>query len=121
MVIHTGLFGVLDHFVRIQTNQPIFAGLLFFGIIFVIQDVINLPFSIYSTFVIEEKFVGQEFSLMSFCDGDNLKHMPIVQDHKRAYEGDRGPNTGGMGTYSDANHGWPFLNDNEILTIGRFF
>ena len=56
VVIHTGLFGVLDHFVRIQTNQPIFAGLLFFGIIFVIQDVINLPFSIYSTFVIEEKF-----------------------------------------------------------------
>tara|TARA_A100001037_G_scaffold306840_1_gene356863 strand:- start:8020 stop:9333 length:1314 start_codon:yes stop_codon:yes gene_type:complete len=66
------------------------------------------------SFVIEEKFVGQEFSLMSFCDGDNLKHMPIVQDHKRAYEGDRGPNTGGMGTYSDANHGLPFLNDNEI-------
>ena len=66
------------------------------------------------SFVIEEKFVGQEFSLMSFCDGDNLKHMPIVQDHKRAYEGDRGPNTGGMGTYSDANHGLPFLNNNEI-------
>ena len=33
-------------------------------------------------FVIEEKFIGQEFSLMSFCDGDTLKHMPIIQDHK---------------------------------------
>ena len=65
-------------------------------------------------FVIEEKFVGQEFSLMSFCDGYNLRHMPAVQDHKRAYEGDRGPNTGGMGTYSDANHGLPFLNNNDI-------
>jgi len=65
-------------------------------------------------FVIEEKFIGQEFSLMSFCDGDNLKHMPAVQDHKRAYEGDTGPNTGGMGTYSDANHSLPFLKESDI-------
>jgi len=49
-------------------------------------------------FVIEEKLIGQEFSLMSFCDGETLKHMPAVQDHKRAYDGDTGPNTGGMGT-----------------------
>jgi len=66
-------------------------------------------------FVIEEKFIGEEFSLMSFCDGNTLKHMPAVQDHKRAYEGDAGPNTGGMGTYSDANHGLPFLSDDDIL------
>ena len=65
-------------------------------------------------FVIEEKFIGQEFSLMSFCDGDTLKHMPAVQDHKRAYEGDTGPNTGGMGTYSNANHSLPFLTDEDI-------
>ena len=65
-------------------------------------------------FVIEEKFIGEEFSLMSFCDGDTLKHMPAVQDHKRAYEGDTGPNTGGMGTYSDANHSLPFLREDDI-------
>ena len=65
-------------------------------------------------FVIEEKFIGEEFSLMSFCDGDTLKHMPAVQDHKRAYEGDMGPNTGGMGTYSDANHSLPFLTEDDI-------
>ena len=66
-------------------------------------------------FVIEEKFIGQEFSLMSFCDGETLKHMPAVQDHKRAYEGDTGPNTGGMGTYSDADHSLPFLTDENII------
>ncbi len=65
-------------------------------------------------FVIEEKFIGQEFSLMSFCDGKNLKHMPAVQDHKRAFEDDMGPNTGGMGTYSDADHSLPFLRNEEI-------
>jgi phosphoribosylamine---glycine ligase len=67
-----------------------------------------------STFVIEEKFIGEEFSLMSFCDGTNIKHMPAIQDHKRAYEGDLGPNTGGMGTYSDYNHSLPFLTKSDI-------
>ena len=67
-------------------------------------------------FIIEEKLVGQEFSLMSFSDGNALKHMPAVQDHKRAYEGDAGPNTGGMGTYSDANHSLPFLKKEDIDT-----
>jgi len=66
------------------------------------------------TFVIEEKIFGEEFSLMSFCDGKNLSHMPVVQDHKRAYEGDKGPNTGGMGSYSDNNHSLPFLQDEEV-------
>ncbi len=56
IVIHTELFGILDEFVREQAHQPILAGLLFFGIIFIINDIINLPFSIYGTFVIEEKF-----------------------------------------------------------------
>jgi phosphoribosylamine---glycine ligase len=65
-------------------------------------------------FVVEEKIEGEEFSLMSFCDGRMLQHMPAVQDHKRAYEGDKGPNTGGMGTYTDADHKLPFLNDADI-------
>ncbi|MBB5061972.1 phosphoribosylamine--glycine ligase [Granulicella mallensis] len=65
-------------------------------------------------FVVEEKIEGEEFSLMSFCDGKTLRHMPAVQDHKRAYEGDKGPNTGGMGTYTDADHKLPFLTDADI-------
>ena len=67
-------------------------------------------------FVIEEKIEGEEFSLMSFCDGTTLRHMPAVQDHKRAYDGDKGPNTGGMGTYTDADHKLPFLTDADIAT-----
>lgn len=65
-------------------------------------------------FVIEEKLIGEEFSLISFTDGENFIHMPAVQDHKRAHEGDKGPNTGGMGSYSDANHSLPFLSDSDI-------
>ncbi len=69
--------------------------------------------------VIEEKLVGQEFSLMSFSDGKTLKHMPAVQDHKRAYEGDSGPNTGGMGSYSDTNHSLPFLTTADITAAEK--
>jgi phosphoribosylamine--glycine ligase len=67
-------------------------------------------------FVVEEKLEGEEFSLMSFSDGKTLRHMPAVQDHKRAYEGDKGPNTGGMGTYSDADHRLPFLTEVDVAT-----
>ncbi len=67
-----------------------------------------------SSFVIEEKCIGEEFSTFSFCDGKSLKHMPPVQDHKRAYLGDMGPNTGGMGSYSDGDHSLPFLSSSDI-------
>ncbi|MFT8538066.1 phosphoribosylamine--glycine ligase [Bifidobacterium aquikefiri] len=50
--------------------------------------------------VVEDFLEGQEFSLMSFVRGTEFWPMPISQDHKRAYDGDKGPNTGGMGAYS---------------------
>lgn len=67
-----------------------------------------------STLVIEEKLIGQEFSLISFTDGVNCLHTIPVQDHKRLLEGDLGPNTGGMGSYNDANESLPFINQNDI-------
>ncbi|MDD6462158.1 MAG: phosphoribosylamine--glycine ligase [Bifidobacteriaceae bacterium] len=53
-----------------------------------------------SSVVIEDYLEGQEFSLMSFVRGKEFWPMPISQDHKRAHDGDEGPNTGGMGAYS---------------------
>ncbi|CEG57092.1 phosphoribosylamine--glycine ligase [Legionella fallonii] len=64
--------------------------------------------------VIEEKLIGQEFSFMCFSDGITLVPMPVIQDHKRAYVDDKGPNTGGMGSYSAANHRLPFLDVSDI-------
>lgn len=68
------------------------------------------------SFIIEEKLIGQEFSLMCFCDGEHVVPMPIVQDHKRAFVDDKGPNTGGMGSYSDADHSLPFLETEDMAT-----
>ncbi|MDO9537664.1 MAG: phosphoribosylamine--glycine ligase, partial [Thermoplasmata archaeon] len=63
--------------------------------------------------VIEEKFIGEEFSLQCLTDGKNVVGSPLAQDHKRAFEGDTGPNTGGMGSYSDSNHLLPFLKQKD--------
>ena len=60
--------------------------------------------------VIEEYLEGPEFSLMCFVCGDKLYPMPVAQDHKRAYDGDKGPNTGGMGAYTHL----PFITDEDM-------
>lgn len=67
-----------------------------------------------SPFLLEEKCDGEEFTLQTFVDGKNVVGSPLVQDHKRAYENDEGPNTGGMGSYSIEDHKLPFIDKNDI-------
>jgi phosphoribosylamine--glycine ligase len=63
--------------------------------------------------VVEEKLVGEEFSIMAFCDGRTVKDSQPSQDHKRAFDGDKGPNTGGMGSYSTGRL-LPFLTEADL-------
>jgi phosphoribosylamine--glycine ligase len=67
----------------------------------------------YDRVVLEERFVGEEFTLQAFVADGDLRTTPAVQDHKRAYEGDEGPNTGGMGSYSDTGFELPFMSDGD--------
>lgn len=60
--------------------------------------------------VVEEFLTGPEFSFMCFVDGTDVYPMTLSQDHKRAYEGDKGPNTGGMGAYSPV----PIIADEDV-------
>lgn len=69
--------------------------------------------------VIEERLEGEEFSLQTITDGAAVVHCPIVQDHKRADEGDVGLNTGGMGSYSCSDFSLPFLDSNDVLEAKR--
>ena len=63
-----------------------------------------------SRVVIEEFLVGEEVSLLAFCDGTTALPLPSAQDHKAVFDGDTGPNTGGMGAYSPA----PILPDTDL-------
>ena len=59
--------------------------------------------------VIEERLVGEEVSFFALCDGESAVALGSVQDHKAAFDGDRGPNTGGMGAYTPVPHFGPAL------------
>lgn len=59
--------------------------------------------------VVEDYLEGPEFSFMAFVENGNVYPMPLAQDHKRAFDGDKGPNTGGMGAYT----GLPFITEED--------
>ena len=67
----------------------------------------------YGSVIIEEKVDGEESSCMGFCDGKHFITLPDTRDYKRAFDDDRGPNTGGMGSYKDVVDWLPFLTAGE--------
>ncbi|MGO8805138.1 MAG: hypothetical protein ACLQO7_00835 [Candidatus Bathyarchaeia archaeon] len=79
----------------------------------------------YGNVIIEEKIDGEESSFMAFCDGKHFIALPDTRDYKRAFDGDRGPNTGGMGSYKDSDGRLPFLTaverDDELALANKIF
>jgi len=79
----------------------------------------------YGTVIIEEKVDGEESSFQALCDGKRLVPLPDTRDHKRAFDGDRGPNTGGMGSYKDKGEVLPFLSkadrERELQVVEKIF
>lgn len=73
----------------------------------------------HASVIVEERLEGEEFSLQSFTDGKFVWDTPPVQDHKRAYVSDSGPNTGGMGSYSCSDHLLPFMTKSDVEDAHR--
>jgi phosphoribosylamine--glycine ligase len=75
--------------------------------------------------IIEEKVEGEESSFQAFCDGKHLVPLPETRDYKRAFDGDEGSNTGGMGSYKDTGEFLPFMTKadrtREIEIVTRIF
>jgi phosphoribosylamine--glycine ligase len=79
----------------------------------------------YSAVIIEEKVDGEESSSMAFCDGKHLIPLPDTRDYKRAFDDDKGPNTGGMGSYKDTKDYLPFMTsadrETEVAIAQKIF
>ena len=78
-----------------------------------VKDVINQKIGGKAKILIEEKAVGEEYTLQAFSDGTTILPLHAVQDHKRLLPGDKGPNTGGMGSYSCEDGLLPFLTKSD--------
>jgi len=75
--------------------------------------------------IIEEKIDGEESSFQAFCDGKHIVPLPDTRDYKRAFDDDKGPNTGGMGSYKDVGDRLPFMADvernREVEIVNKIF
>jgi len=67
----------------------------------------------YGPVIVEEKIDGEESSFQAFCDGQHLVPLPDTRDYKRAFDDDKGANTGGMGSYKDVGDVLPFLSEKD--------
>lgn len=77
------------------------------------KEVIDNAMGGFTQVIIEERLIGEEFTIQAFCDGTHLAPMPAAQDHPHAFEGDVGAITGGMGSYSDKRGLLPFLSQDD--------
>jgi phosphoribosylamine--glycine ligase len=79
----------------------------------------------YGSVIIEEKIDGEESSFQALCDGKHLIPLPETRDYKRAFDDDKGPNTGGMGSYKDSADALPFMTaadrKSELATATKIF
>ncbi len=86
---------------------------------------ISCPTFKYGSVIIEEKIDGEESSFMAFCDGKHFIPLPDTRDYKRAFDDDKGPNTGGMGSYKDVDDKLPFLTaaerEQELVLANKIF
>ncbi|UCC33316.1 MAG: hypothetical protein JSW53_05990 [Candidatus Bathyarchaeota archaeon] len=75
--------------------------------------------------IVEERITGEESSFQALCDGKHIVPLPETRDYKRAFDGDRGPNTGGMGSYKDIGDWLPFMTqadrEKEIEVVTKVF
>ncbi len=79
----------------------------------------------YGAVIVEEKIEGEESSFQALCDGRHITPLPETRDYKRAFDDDKGPNTGGMGSYKDSGNILPFMTkgdrDKEVELMSKVF
>ncbi len=80
------------------------------------EDYVKEQLTQHGIVILEERLIGTEFTVQVFALGPTIQMMPLVRDYKRAYDNDEGPNTGSMGSYSQEDHGLPYVTLKDLDT-----